>query len=178
MVEDRIGKRYAKSAFSLAKEQGTLDPLKADMEILRDLVRDSKEFADFLVSPVIRPAKKQAVLDEIFAGKFQTELMPLLMQMVVRKGREMYLPQVAESFLAMYDEENGILRGLVTSATGLPDTILAEIQQKMEQETGKSFVMTKQVDPDLIGGFTLKVGNSLFDGSVRSSLRRLRQGMK
>ena len=175
MVEDRIGYRYAKSAFSLAQEQKELDPAHADMKMIHDLCVDSRDFVGMLESPIIAREKKQEVLDKIFAGKYQTKMIPLLVQIIVQKGRESFLPNVAEAFLDMYDEAKGILRGVLTSATELPAATVAEIKSTMEKTSGKTFEMTTEIDPELLGGFRLKVGDKLFDGSVASSLRRLKQ---
>lgn len=175
MVEDRIGYRYAKSAFSLAQEQKDLDSVHSDMKMISDLCHESTEFVNMLQSPIIGGPKKQEVLDLIFKGKFKTKLVPLLIEMIVRKGREAFLPHVAHSFMEMYDEAKGILRGALTSAVELPSATIAEIKSNLEKSSGKSFEFTTEINPDLIGGFTLKVGDTLFDGSIAASLRRLKQ---
>ncbi|MDP5170270.1 MAG: ATP synthase F1 subunit delta [Bacteroidia bacterium] len=175
MVEDRIGYRYAKSAFSLAQEHNELEAAKADMQMLHDLFAQSAEFRSMLQSPIIQGAKKQAVLDLIFKGKFETKVVEHLIRIIVSKGREPFLQNVASAFLDMYDEATGVLRGVLTSAVALPAATIAQIKASMESTTGKTFEMTTEVNPELIGGFTLKVGDSLFDGSMSSSLRRLKQ---
>ena len=175
MVEDRIGYRYAKSAYSLAEEKKIVDDAREDMNLILDTYRESSEFANFLKSPLISSPKKEAVTNALFNGKFKTELVEILTQLVVRKGREMYLPNVAEAFLSIYDEQKGIIRGTLTSATPISDKVAQEIKSLLEQKTGKSFVMDQDVDPDLIGGFVLKIGDTLFDGSVSSSIRKMKR---
>lgn len=175
MVEDRIGYRYAKSAFSLAQEQKDLESVHTDMKMISDLCQESTEFVGMLESPIIGGSKKQEVLNLIFKGKFKTKLVPLLIEMIVRKGREAFLPNVAHSFMDMYDETKGIVRGVLTSAVKLPAATIAEIKANLEKSSGKSFEFTTEVNPDLIGGFSLKVGDTLFDGSIEASLRRLKQ---
>ncbi len=175
MVEDRIGYRYAKSAFSLALEHQELEAVRDDMSMIHDLCHDSREFSNMLVSPIISGKKKLEVLELIFDGKFRTTMVPLLVQMIVQKGRESFLPNVTEAFLGMYDEAKGILRGVLTSASELSAATVEDVKAAMEKSTGKSFEMTTEVDPDLIGGFKLTVGDRLFDGSLSSSLRKLKQ---
>lgn len=175
MVEDRIGYRYAKSAFSLAQEQKDLDNVHTDMKMISDLCQENTEFVGMLQSPIIGGTKKQEVLNVIFDGKYQTKLVPLLIEMIVKKGREAFLPNVVHSFIEMYDEAKGILRGVLTSAVELPKATIAEIKANLETSSGKSFEFTTEVNPELIGGFTLKVGDTLFDGSIEASLRRLKQ---
>ena len=175
MVEDRIGHRYAKSAFDLAEEKNIVDDARSDMALILDIYNQNKDFADFLKSPLISSLKKEAVTNALFEGKLKTDLVDLLVKLVVRKGREMYLPNVAEAFLSIYDEEKGILRGVFTSATPLPDGVAKEVKSLMEQKTGKTFEMEQGVDPELIGGFTLKIGDTLFDGSIATSIRKMKR---
>ncbi|RMG68402.1 MAG: ATP synthase F1 subunit delta [Bacteroidetes bacterium] len=178
MVEDRIGYRYAKSAFSLAVEQKQLDQVQADMALVHRVVEENRELRMLLDSPLVHASKKQAVLDGIFKSHYQSEITPLLVQMVVRKGRERYLPQVTHAFLSMYDEDQGIVRGVLTSAAPLSAKTQQEIKAVVEKETGKRLIMETKEDASLIGGFTLKVGDRLFDGTIVSGLRRLRQRFK
>ncbi|MEM7654576.1 MAG: ATP synthase F1 subunit delta [Bacteroidota bacterium] len=175
MVEDRIGYRYAKSVFELAEEKKLLDPTREDMALLDELATNNREFRNLLESPLIKAGAKQAIMDRLFGDRFQSAITPLLVAMVVRKSREMYLPQVAKSFLSIYDTENGIVRGSLTSAVSLSEAEQKEIQQAVEKKLGKRFVMQTEVDPELIGGFVLKFGDRLFDGSVASSIRRIKQ---
>ncbi len=175
MVEDRIGYRYAKSAFALAQERKELDAAQADMAMIHEVCNQNPDFLAMLQSPIINGQKKLEILTKIFAGKFQTKLVPLLLEMLTQKGREKFLFQVTTSFMALYDEVKGIVRGKLTSATALPEATVASIRKDLEASTGKAFHLETSVDPDLIGGFTLKVGDRLFDGSVSASLRRLKQ---
>lgn len=175
MVEDRIGFRYAKSAFALAEEKGMLEDVRSDMGLFHEVWEQNRDFQSLLDSPIVKSDKKQAIINAIFGRRFQSDLMKLMVEMVVRKGREMYLPQVAQSFLQLYDQAKGIGRGVITSAVPLNDQQVKDIQRNLEKSTGKTYELTEEVDPELIGGFTLKVGDALFDGSVSSSLRRARK---
>lgn len=178
MVEDRIGYRYAKSAFSLAEEKDILEDVHGDMGLFMDVWEQNRDFQTLLDSPIVKNDKKQAIIDAIFKPHFQSELMKLLVEMIVRKGREMYLPQVASSFMSIYDQVKGIGRGTLTSAIPLSDDQVKEIQGNLEKATGKTYELTEEVNPDLIGGFILKVDDTLFDGSIASSLRRARKQLK
>lgn len=175
MVEDRIGYRYAKSLFDLAVEKGEVKKAGTDMELLRDTIAGSRDLATFLKSPLIDSTRKQKIIDRIFQGKFQSVLTEKLLNMVIRKGREMYLPQLAEAFLRLYDKQQNIQRGVLSSAVVLSDTQVAEIKSAMEKEIGSKLELVQAINPDLIGGFVLKIDDILFDGSVSGSLRRLKQ---
>lgn len=175
MVEDRIGYRYAKSLFELAKEKNVMEATKDDMKTIRDACKESKELSLFLKSPLVYASKKQTVLDAIFEGKFQADFTKNLVSILVRKGREMYLPYVAKAFLELYDIANQIMRGLLTTAVPMSDAQFAQIKQAIETKTGTTFEVNTEVNAELVGGFTLKIGDQLFDGSVATSIRRVKR---
>ncbi|MEO0584129.1 MAG: ATP synthase F1 subunit delta [Bacteroidota bacterium] len=175
MVEERIGHRYAKSLFGLAEEKSMLEDVYADMSLIKDVVEENRDLGMMLQSPIVNPGKKGKILELIFNDQFKSEMMPLFVSMIVKKGREMYIPSIAIAFLKLYDEAKGIMRGVLTSAVPLADGQAREIEETLEKRTGKTFVIEEVVDEELIGGFTLLIGDDLFDGSVASSLRKLKQ---
>lgn len=178
MVEDRIGLRYAKSIFELAQEKKVLEEVKADMDMIHTACKESREFSGFLKSPLIYATKKQAVLDLVFGKRYKSDFSKQLVEIIVRKGREMYLENVASSFIALYDEANKIVRGVLTTATALSKANRENIKKAIEAQTGASFEVEEKVNPELIGGFTLKIGDQLFDGSVANSIRRIKQSFQ
>ncbi|MFN0204314.1 MAG: ATP synthase F1 subunit delta [Bacteroidia bacterium] len=174
MIEERIGYRYAKSIFDLSLEKGIANSVKNDMELLRETCQGNRELQTFLGSPIIHKDKKQSVLDAIFKGKFESDLMPLLLSTTIRKGREKYLYHIATAFAKLYDTEFKIDRGVLTSAEALDSETVAQIKAVIEQKTGRTFILEEKVDESLIGGFVLTIGDKLFDGSIATSLRKLR----
>ena len=175
MVEDRIGYRYAKSLFELAQEKDVLEAAKDDMQMIWEACRDSKDLSLFLKSPLVYASKKQTVLDAVFGGKFKGPFTQNLVNILVRKGREMYLPYVAKAFLELYDAANKIIRGVLTTAVPISDAQYTQIKEAIETKTGAQFEVDKEVNEELVGGFTLKIGDQLFDGSVASSIRRIKR---
>ena len=175
MVEDRIGYRYAKSVFELAEEKKLLKETQADMSLLNELASTNLEFRGLLETPLVKGETKQKIMDKVFAGRLHSELTPMLISMVVRKGREMYLPQMAKSFLELFDTAKGIVRGSLISAVPMTESEQEAIRKTVEKQLDKQFIMEVGTDPELIGGFVLHIADRLFDGSVASSIRRLKQ---
>lgn len=175
MIDDRIGYRYAKSLFDLAKEKNLLEEVKVDMELIHLTSVQNRDFRSMLNSPLISPGKKKTILEAIFKGKFGTEFTKRLVEIMIRKGRERYVDNAAKAFLQLYDLEKHIQRGKLISAMELSDTQIAAIKKEVEKETGDDFEMDVEVDPTLIGGFVLRIGDRIFDGSIASSLRKLEQ---
>lgn len=177
MVEERIGYRYAKSLFGLAEEKGLLEKTQTDMAMIQEITSGSRELRLLLQSPIVNGSKKGQILKEIFGSHYQSELVSMFVDLISRKGRERYLPQIADAFIKLYDESKGIVRGTLTSSVPLSTEQADEIRQMLEKKMGKTFVIEEEVNPELIGGFTLKIGDDLYDGSVASSLRKLKKSL-
>lgn len=175
MVEDRIGYRYAKSIYALAQEKGVLEGVKEDMALVADVCKSSRDFYTMLQSPIVTSFKKEAVISRIFDAQLKSEITGNFMKLLVRKGREMYLPQAAEAFIQLFDSRHDIQRGALISAEPLPAAVVSDIVRTMEAKTGKRLDIQTKTDPALIGGFVLKLGNRLYDGSVSYALRRLKR---
>lgn len=175
MVEDRIGYRYAKALFDRATEIGDIEASRKDMEFIRATIAENRDLALFFKSPLVSSGRKQKIVDKIFAGQFEGKSTEKLVEMIVRKRREMYLPQVADAFLMLYDKQQKIQRGVLTSAVPLSKEQVLQIKSQMEKQTGNRFELVEAVNSDLIGGFTLEIGDTLFDGSVSGTVRRLKQ---
>lgn len=174
MIEIRLGDRYAKSVLMLAKEKGQLEEVHNDFLLIEETAKQSRDFELMLKSPLIRSDKKQVILDKIFKDKL-SKITTLLIEIIVRKGREMYLRDIAIRFLAAYDLEKNITRGVLTSSHPLTADHKAHIRKQVESLFNTTLEIEERIDPELIGGFVLKVGDFLYDGSIASSLRELKQ---
>jgi F-type H+-transporting ATPase subunit delta len=175
MVEDRIGYRYAKSAYAQAAERGEVAAVLADLAMIRETAEQSPEFRAFLSSPVVKPSKKAEILTSLFAARYTSQMTGELVQMIVSKNREAYLLQVIDGFRQLYDEAHRIRRGVLTVASPLPAGVQESITRALEAKTGDTYKIETRVDPALIGGFSLQLGDMLFDGSIASALRKLKR---
>lgn len=174
MIEIRLGDRYAKSILELAEERKEVEKVREDFELIEKVCSSNPDFVNMLKSPIISASKKEAILGEVFKGKF-SPITENLVQIIVRKRREKYLRDIAVRFLALYDLSHNITRGVLVSATPLSDAQKKAIVSLVEKELTTKFELTEQVDPELIGGFKLRVGDKLFDGSIAARLRDLNQ---
>lgn len=174
MIEIRLGDRYAKSILELAEERGEVERVREDFQLVVSVCKSNPDFVNMLESPLIGADKKQAILNQIFQGKL-SEITRHLIEIIVRKRREMYLDDIAYRFLALYDSSHNITRGVLSSAEALPADQVKSIKALVEKELNTSFELEEKIDPELIGGFTLLVGDRLFDGSIASRLRDLKK---
>ncbi|MBP7272255.1 MAG: ATP synthase F1 subunit delta [Saprospiraceae bacterium] len=176
MSVQRIATRYAKSLIDLATEQGKMERVTQDMIALKEATKH-KEFYQLLKSPVVNATKKNNVLDALFKDK-SDDLTLSFLKMLVSKGRDSYLPEIADEFIEQYKAANKIVTVRLTTAQPLSDTATAAIQAKIAadlKEYNKVELKTA-VDNTLIGGFVLEFDNKLYDASIQHQLDKMRQG--
>ncbi len=173
MSEIQVASRYAKSLIDLAEEQNNVEPVKADIEIFLKTVKKNSQLAAVLKNPIIGPDKKLAILNSLF-GTFQPMVLSFF-KIVVRKGRAEILYATAKEFINDYNRRQGILKAVVTSAAPLSEENKARLQKIVEDATQKAVMLEAKVDPALIGGFVLNVGDRQFDTSLAGSLSKLKK---
>ncbi|SMD35449.1 F-type H+-transporting ATPase subunit delta [Reichenbachiella faecimaris] len=173
MSEFRIASRYAKSLLELAEEKKCLDEVVADMEQFAAVCKDNHDLVLMLKNPIIGHYKKLAILKEIFKGKVN-DLTMAIFEILAKKNREMYLPEVAAAFKAQYYTFKGIVESTVTTVHPISDAVRKEISAIVKKITNSEVVLTEKTNPDLIGGFVLKIGDKQIDDSVSGKLKELR----
>ncbi len=170
-----VAYRYARSLMDLALEQSTVDAVHEDMALVANTCVGSRELQVLLSSPVVKGDKKEKVLDQLFAGKVGT-ITNSFIGILVRKGREALLPQVAAAFTDLYKQHKGIVTAEVISAVPLTDDARKRVQElAAARYPGKSIQLLEKVDPSLIGGVTIRIGDEQYDGSVSRRLNDLRR---
>ena len=178
MADQRVAARYAKSLLDLGKEMGTLSAVKDDMDLLSKTMAESRELRLLLRNPIVKHDKKLAILKAIFEGKV-SDMTLRFFTIPTEKNRESAIEGIGPEFLAQYNVMQGVQSAEVTSATPLTAIARLEIRKLVTQQTGLADVqLTEKVDPELIGGFILRVGDNQIDDSVRTSLRRMRTSLQ
>jgi F-type H+-transporting ATPase subunit delta len=177
MSDIRVASRYAKSLIDLAQEKGILEQVHQDMLLFTKTVNENRDFKLFLSNPIINHGKKLAVLKNLFTDKVNT-LTLTFFTIITQKNREAILETVALEFEKQYNLIKGIVKAQVTSATPLTPALRTQLMQKIAQQTGKTIQLEEKVDPALIGGFVLRVGDNQLDDSIRTNLRNLRNKFK
>jgi F-type H+-transporting ATPase subunit delta len=170
----RVSKRYARALLSLSQENGILERAYEDMKLLSSTLTSSKELQALLKSPVIREGKKQRVLKALFAEHLHPLIMTYI-QIIVRKQRAALLIGISRSFLVIYKEAKGIELVRLTTAVPVDETIREKAMQVARNLTELSIEFVEKVDPSIIGGFILNLGDRQFDASIRSRLTSMRK---
>lgn len=169
-----VASRYAKSLLQLAVEKGQLEKVYADMLFVQSTCDKHHDFVRFLNSPIINTDKKLAVLKEVFAGHI-SEMTVGFFVILANKRREMYMGDIAKSFIEQYKEHKNILTAVITSAAGIDTTVKTKVLELVKQTTKGEVELVEKVDKDLIGGFVLRIGDRQVDASVSRKLNDLRK---
>jgi F-type H+-transporting ATPase subunit delta len=165
-------KRYARAVFELANERGTIDRWNEDLAILGALAAD-EDVSAFLASPKQSESEKLAVVDKALSNA-QPEARRLG-QMLVRRRRLPIIPEMVKAYEEAVLEQSGVLVANVTTAVELDSAGEEQVRDQLGKLFGKEVVLQTDVDPSLIGGLVVRVGDNLIDGSVSNSLRRLHE---
>lgn len=174
MNESKVSVRYANSLLTSAIEKGNLQAVSADMELVLSSLVSSAELARTLSSPVIKPQLKTSILEEIFKSKISKETMDFL-RFVVEKNREDILESIVKKFLDLRDQQEGIVNVNVNSAVELGDDQKEKLRQNFEKVLDKKIRFSFNIDPKIIGGFVAKVGDTVFDASLKHQLEILKK---
>jgi F-type H+-transporting ATPase subunit delta len=171
MADYEAAKRYAQAAFAIAAESGTIARWRTDLDDIAQVLTDSP-LAERLADDRLPVDRRQGLLDRVL------DIQPLalnLAKLLIAKNRTPDARAVADAFDVMADAHEGIVSAIVTTAVPLEPGQVATIQGQLATSLGKQVRMTTAVDPSLVGGVVVRVGDRLIDGSVRTRLRILRR---
>ncbi len=175
MIISPVAYRYARSLLDLSRSEGLLKGTLEDMGLVAATTRGSRELITLLKSPVVKADRKARILEQLFAGKIGTVTAKFI-QILVRKGREALLPEIAVAFSKLYKEEQGIVDVEVRSAAPLSDIARKQVHDlAAAKHPGKSIEISEKVDHELIGGIVIRIGDDQYDGSVARRLQDLRR---
>ncbi len=173
MSNIRLSSRYAKSFISLAAERGETDVLLKDMMYIAGSVRATKDLQIMLASPIISGDKKLKVLLSVFTELNKTT--QLFIELIVSKGRESDLGEIAQSFVQQVKAARNIFDVELISAVPADDALRAEVSAVAKKICGGDVEITEKVDSDLIGGFILRVNGMEYNASVLDKLKKAKK---
>ena len=167
-----VGRRYARALFDLVQESGA-ERIRKDLSRLVETWNNSKELRDLFENPSVGAESRAAVLKVVAA---RLSLHPMLLntvQLLSDRRRLRYVPELADAFNQLAEQKTGRIRAEVTTATRMPESYFERLQRTLEQSLGKKIVVVPKEDPALIGGVITRVGDKVFDGSIRTQLQEL-----
>jgi F-type H+-transporting ATPase subunit delta len=172
---EEIARVYALALFEVAKEKGKLDSIRDQLGQFADALAENREMQLFFFSPYFSSAEKEAGLEKAIADT-EPELVNFL-ELLLEKHRMPVLFRIRRQFDALWARENKQLAVTVTSAVELDPEIAERIGSEIEKQTGNKVELQSRVDPDILGGLVVQVGNMVLDTSIRNRLEKLRKSV-
>jgi len=169
----RASIRYAKAILELAQSTGNASQVNEDMAQIASTMKGNEELRQFMASPDVKPEMKESALKEIFAGG--QNVTQGLFQLLLENKRFDILEQVAVQYNMQYDVLNNIQEAVVTTAFPITPDLESKVLAKIKEFSDKTIVIRNVVDPAIIGGFILRVGDKQFNASVANQLRTLKR---
>jgi F-type H+-transporting ATPase subunit delta len=174
MITGSLSRRYAKAVFDIGAEQGDLDKLGSDLRSLAKAMNESAELRSTLTSPALARTDRKKVIDGLLQAIAVVTTTRNLVYLLLDGERLSSVPAISRELDAMIEGKAGRVTAEVTSAKPLDPTQLSQLTAALEKLSGKKVTVTKREDPELLGGVVAKVGDTVYDGSLRTQLRTLR----
>jgi F-type H+-transporting ATPase subunit delta len=172
---EHIARVYADALFEAAKEKGKLDAIREQLGQFADALAGNREMQLFFFSPYFSSTEKGDGLKKAISGA-EPELVNFL-ELLIEKHRMPVLFRIRRQFDALWAKENKRLGVTVTSAVELDPEVAERIGSEIEQQTGNTVELQSRVDPDILGGLVVQVGNMVLDTSIRNRLEKLRKSV-
>lgn len=176
-MANKLTTSYSNSLYEAASKDNILNDVAIDCSGLLSLISESRELNIVLDSPVISKFKKINIVNTLFKGKVKDLTLNLIL-LVIKNRRESYLKSILEDFLQMKDEKEGIIKPVYTTAIELKEEEKIKLKKEIDSITNKNSKPSFEVNPELIGGFTINIGDSIIDGSVKRQLEMMRKSLK
>ena len=170
---DEIAQVYARSLFEVAQEQGKLDVVREELGQITEALEENAELRLFFYSPYFSTDEKRDGL-----RRTVTDADPMTMNVLdilVENHRLPVLPRLRREYERRWREANNLLPVTVTSAVELDDAVVERIGDEIGRQTGRTVELTRKVDPSIVGGFVVRVGNAILDASIKNRLDNLRK---
>lgn len=174
MSAGSLPRRYAKALFGLATDKKAVDKVGTDLRALRAAFTASSELGHVLGSTSHPRAVRRSIIDAILQKIHAHDLVKTFSHLLLDKERITRIPDISREIDAMIEEKAGRVQAEVISAQALTPAQLTAITHALEKLSGKKVVIEKKQDPELLGGVVAKVGDVVYDGSLRTQLRALR----
>jgi ATP synthase F1 delta subunit len=170
---EEIATVYARALFEAAEEQGRLDVVREQLAQLADAIDEDRDLQVFLFSPYFSTQEKRDGMSRALTGA--DPLLTNFLDVLIENHRMPVIFRIRRALEVLWEQENHLLAVEVTSAIALEDATVAHIGEQVGAKTGRRVELTSRIDPDILGGIVLRVGNAVLDASIRNRLEQLRR---
>jgi F-type H+-transporting ATPase subunit delta len=170
---EEIAEVYSRALFDVAREHDVLDDVHDELEQFVEALNENRDLQVFFFSPYFSSQEKKDGIGKAISGA--DENFVRFLELLAERHRMPAIFRIRRDFDELYAEERKLLPVTITSAIELDKSLVTDIRKKIEEQTDRKVELTQKVDPDVLGGLVLRVGNLVMDGSIRARLERLRK---
>jgi F-type H+-transporting ATPase subunit delta len=170
---EEIAAVYARSLFEVAKDQDKLDLVRDQLGAFADALNETRDLQVFFFSPYFSTAEKEDGLDRVVSDADPAVLN--FLKLLIEKHRMPVVFRIRATYDALWEDENKLLPVQITSAVELDKQVVSQLGDRIAEQTDRKVDISADVDPDIVGGIVVRVGNSVLDASVRNRLEQLRR---
>jgi F-type H+-transporting ATPase subunit delta len=172
---EEIAEVYARALFEVAKEHDVLDRIREELNEFTDALQDedNRELRLFFYSPYFSSEEKRDAVEKVVTGA--DERLVNFLKLLAERHRLPVLPRIRRRLESLWAEENELLPVQVTAAVQLDDELVKGIGERIQEQTGRKVELSSEVDPEVLGGLVVRVGNVVLDASVRNRLEQMRK---
>jgi F-type H+-transporting ATPase subunit delta len=170
-----IERRYAEALIAISSQAGTIDEYREELHAVVDIYKQQEDFRRFLLDPQIRAENKKNVVKSVFGSRIKDEIVNFL-RLLLDKGRMAHLPGILEEYNFLADRKKNVLNMTIITAAPLSAEQVSRIKEKYKvMHKAYSVKADIEVDPSLIGGMKIKIGDKVEDGSIKGRLQGLKE---
>lgn len=173
-----LGGRYASALFDLAQEAGAIDKVRDELAQIGKALKESNDFAQFVRSPLYDREAQGKAMGALMEKAGASDLVRRFIGVVVANRRLFALPGIVSAYQALVARHRGEVSAEIVSAYPLNDDQTAKLKEKIRSIAGSDVALSQHVDPDLLGGFVVKIGSQMIDASIKTKLSRLQSILK
>ncbi len=177
MISLTIARKYARALLGIGRREKNHELLGKDLDKLWGLLQENKELRMVLFSPFDPAPRRKAIARSIGESLGFSKLILDFVNLLIERDRMDHFPAIVKSYEALCDEVSNRLRASLASPEKLPSQLVSEIKTQMESSTGKEVILSTLEDPSLIGGVVTKIGNIIYDGSLKTQLLKAKENL-
>lgn len=169
-----VSSRYAEALFQVGEESNSTEKLYNELKAVVDIIKENKEFANILKSPIVSKEDKKDLISNIFGSQIDKEMLNFL-KVLADKDRLSLTSSITEVFKGLLNDKNNILEGVAITAVPMKDDELEGLQGKLSAKYNKTVILKNEVDESVLGGVLVRLGNEEIDGTVKNRLDKMKE---
>ena len=173
MINNTLARRYAKALVQIGSEDGLIDRFRDELTAIDRIFSSNADLKSVFANPAFTAEQKKEIMKDLIARVKCSELVGNFLLLLVDKNRVAFLEQIVHTYETLADEQSGIIRPVIRTAFALDAAQVASIQSALEKKSGKKVIPQVTVDQSLLGGVVTQIGDTAFDSSVKTQLKRI-----